>query len=310
MPDVLTSTLQGFNTPEMAIYYDKFFLEVAEETPRYDVLCIKKTIPANSGKTVQWTRQVPRATFITPLTEGVTPDSVSTSSENVSATIDEYGTWEKISSKFSLTTLDANLKERVQRFGQQAGETIDDLIKAELVAGATVQIAGGKSHISALAASDQLSTVELRKSVKTLRREKAPRFEEGFYKGVFSIQGCFDLLGEDRSGSFMAVNVYKTPEQIKKNELGRLAGIIIHEADNESTEASTTTVYHNFVAGKGAVAIADISGKGNAKITVKTPDAHDTSNPLDMFSTISAKIEAIAVKTLQPKWLINIKTGS
>lgn len=310
MADVLTSSLQGFNTPEMALYYDKVFLEVAQATPRYDVLCVKKSVPANSGKTVQWTRQIARPAFTTALTEGVTPDSVSTSSENVSAAIAEYGTWEKISSKFNLTTLDAGLKERVARFGQQAGETIDSLIKAELVAGATIQIASGKAHISALAASDQLSVVEIRKGVKTLRRKFAPRFEDGFYKGVFSIQGCFDLLGDANQGNFVAVNVYKTPELINKNELGRLAGVVIHEADNESTESSTTTVYHNFIAGKGAVAIADISGKGNAKITVKTPDSHDTSNPLDMYSTISAKIEALAVKTLQPNWLLNIKTGS
>lgn len=312
MADVVTLTSQGFNSPELGIYYDKVFLEVAKETPRYDVLCEKKQIPANTGKVVYWTRQTPRATFTTALTEATTPDAVSTSSENISAEVKEYGDWEKVSSIYSLTTRDAGLKERIERFGQQAGETVDDLIKTELVAGATVQIANAKAHISALAASDGMSVVELRKSVKTLKREKAPKFEDGYYKGVLSVQGVYDLQGDSNQGNFVAVNTYKSPELIKKGEIGRLGGVIIHEANNESTEDGTgaVTVYHNFIAGKGAVAMADISGKGSPKVFVKTPDAHDTSNPLNMFSTISVKIDAFAVKTLNSKWILNIKTGA
>jgi len=309
MTDVLTLTTNGFNSPELSTYYDDVFLERAEQNMTYDVLFTKKTLPKNSGKVIFFTRQTPRAVATTALTEGVTPSAISTSSVNVSATIAEYGDFEKISSLFSNTTIDKGLKERVEVMGQAAGETIDTLLRDILDDTTTVQLANSKAHASAIASTDTMSVVELRKAVKTLKRNKAPKFEDGFYRGVLNVGAVYDLQGDNNQGNFVTANQYKTPEDIKKGEIGRLGGVIVFESNNEEVDATYSNVYSSFIAGKGCAAMVDLNGAG-AGVNMKTPGANDTSNPLDMYSTLAWKIPAFAGTILNHNWVVNVKTYS
>lgn len=307
MPDVLTTTTQL--SPEMMTFYSKVFLEVFNDFLTYDVLTQEKDYAANSGKVVYFTRQTlfPEAT--TALTEGVNPDAVGFSAENVSATVAEYGKTTKISSLFSLTSIDAGLKEKVSTIGQNAGKTIDTLIKNELFTGATVQFAGGKAALTAVAATDTLSVVELRKAARTLKRNGAHFFDDRMFRGVVSTEGHFNLLGDTNQGNFVAANQYGQADAIKKSFFRQLAGFNLYETNNDKTEASTVTVYSNFLAGKGSIGAIKVDGK-SSKIYHKMPGANDTSNPLDMYSTLGWKIPAFAVKTLNSNWLINVKSGS
>ena len=307
MSEVITSSTQL--TQEMAIYYDKVFLERAELMLKYDVLAKKKSVGANEGKVVYFTRQTPFAGATTALTEGTNPDAKGFSAENVSAEVKEYGMTTRVSSIFSLTSIDSGLKEKIETIGQNAGETIDTLIRNEAFTGATDQFAGGNSALTAVAASDTMSVVELRKAVKTLKRNKAMRDENGCYLGVLSVQGVYDLQGDTNQGNFVTANQYGSAEQIKKGLIGRIAGVNVYETNNEKSQTSTATVYSNFIGGKECLAMVDIAGKGK-KIFYKKPGANDTSNPLDMYATLGWKIPAFAVKTLNSDWLIDVQTGA
>ena len=307
MADVLTTTTQL--SEEMATFYDKVFLERAELSLQHDVLATRKTVPANSGKVVYFTRQTPFDPATTALTEGVNPDAEGFSATNVSATLAEYGKPSKVSSLFSLTAIDAGLKEKVETMGQNAGETIDTLLRNELYSGATVQLAGGKSALTAIAATDTMSVVELRKAVKTLKRNKAIKWEDGLYRGVLSVQGTYDLQGDSNQGNFVSANQYGSADMIKKGLVGKLAGVNIFESNNEKSESSTVTVYSYFIGGKECLGMVDIAGKGR-KIYYKKPGSNDTSNPLDMYATLGWKIPAFAAKTLNSNLVINVKIGS
>lgn len=307
MSDVLTLTTNAFNSADIPQYYDDLFLERAELNMVHDVLFSQRDIPENSGKVIFFDRMTPRAVATTALTEATTPSAISTSSTQVSAVVAEYGDWEKVSSLFSLTTFDKGLKERVEVMGQAAGETIDTLLRDELYTGATVQLVNSKAHASAIASTDTLSVVELRKAVKTLKRNKAPMFEGGWYKGVVSVGGCYDLRGDSNQGNFTAVNTYKAADQILKGEIGRLGGVIVHETNNEKTEASYSNVYSNFIAGKEAAAMVKVGGKGTGMIM---QDGTSTDNPLKMYKTLAWKIPAFAAKTLNSSWIVNIKSYS
>ena len=282
MADVYTNTSQP--SEEMQTFYDKAFLEKAELELVHEVLCEKKHVPANSGKVVYFTRQTPHTVATTPLTENTNPDAVAFSATNVSATVGEYGKVSKVSSLFSLTSIDKGLKEKVETMGQNAGETIDTLIRTELFTGATVQLAGGKSALTAVAATDVMSVVELRKAVKTLYRNKAQKYSGGFYKGALSAQGVYDLQGDTNQGNFVTANQYNTPENIKKGLIGAIAGVLVYPTNNEKSESSTVTVYSNFIGGKEAIACIDVAGKGK-KIHYKKSGPNDTSNALDRKST-------------------------
>jgi len=310
MADVVTKTTNGFNSAEIAQYYDAKFLERAMLELRHAELCSEREVPLHTGKIAQFNRLTPRAVATTALTEGTTPECVSTSATSVTAEVLEYGDWEKLTSKFQNVTIDKGLAEHTEVMGQAAGETLDTLIRDEMFSGATVQFSGAKAALSAVQTSDVMSVVELRKAVKTLKRNKAPKFEGGVYRGVLSVQGTFDLFGDSNQGNFVAANQYKTPEKIKAGEIGRLAGVEIYETNNEKTESSTATVYSNFVGGKEAVAMVSLaSGKGKPRMILKTSGDSDTSNPLDMYGTLGYKIEGFVAKTLNSAWIINVKTG-
>jgi len=307
MTDVVTLTSNAFNSADIPQYYDDVFLERAKLALTYDVLFTEKDLPANSGKVIFFDRMTPRAAATTALTEATNPSAVSTSSTQVSALVAEYGDFEKVSSLFELTTFDKGLKERTEAHGQQAGETIDTLLRDELATGATAQLANSKAHVSAIASTDTMSVLELRKAVKTLKRNKAVVFEGNVFKGVLPLPATFDLRGESvtGAGSFSFANQYKTPEQIKSGEIGRIAGVEVYETNNEKTETSYSNVYSSFIGGKECAAMVKIGGKGTGMIL---QDANSTDNPLKMYKTLGWKIPAFAAKTLNSDWVIAVKT--
>ena len=95
--------------------------------------------------------------------------------------------------------------------------------------------------------------------------------------------------------------------------LGRLHGVEFHETNNEEVDADAGSgnvdVYSTFIFGQNAYGIVDLEGQGEPVIYYKRPDSGDTSNPLNMFSTIGWKIH-FAVKVLNSDWLIELKSAS
>ena len=293
-------------TQLMQIFYDKVFLERAEADIQYDWGAQKKKLPRNSGKTIYFNRFSSLAKATTALSEGANPAGADMSSTIVSATVAEYGNYTRVSSLFDLTSIDEGLKEHTETLAFNAAETIDELIKAELSGGGTAQIVSGKA-LTAVAASDVLTALEIRKAVRTLRKAKAKMFDDGFYHAIIPTSAVYDLRADS---VWTAVNTYVSTDNYKQWSLGALHGVKFMETNNESTESSTVTIYHTFVFGKNAYGIVDIGSGSSPKMIVKTPGAQDTSNPLNMYSSIGWKVDAFAAKVLNSAWLVTIKTGA
>lgn len=288
----------------MQIFYDKVFLDRAELELRYDYGAQKKTMPKNSGKTVYFNRFSPLAVATTALTENANPSGVDMSSTVVSATIAEYGNYTRVSSLFEMTSLDEGLKEHVEVMSQNAGETLDTLIAAELSAGSTAQIVGGKV-LTAVAATDTLTGAEIRKAVRTLKKNKAKTFEDGLFRAIIPTSAAYDLRG---NSEWLNANTYVNTDLYKNGQLGVLHGVKFAETNNEVTVSSTVTIYETYVFGKNAYGILNLAGQPEKRIVVKNPGASDTSNPLDMYSTIGWKAYFVA-KVLNSAWIIKIQTG-
>lgn len=297
-----SSTLSGL----MQIFYDKVFLDRAEMAIAYDYGAQKKTMPKNSGKTIYFNRFSPLAVATTPLNENTNPSGVDMSSTVVSATIAEYGNYTRVSSLFEMTSLDEGLKEHVEVMSQNAGETLDTLIAAELSANATTQYANSKAALTAVASTDTLTGAEIRKAVRTLKKNKAKTFDDGFFRAVIPVSAAYDLRG---NSEWLNANTYVNVDLYKNGQIGALHGVKFLETNNESTESSTATVYHTFVFGKNAYGMLNLAGQPEKRIIVKTPGSSDTSNPLDMFSTIGWKSYFVA-KILNSAWVIVIKSGA
>jgi N4-gp56 family major capsid protein len=297
-------------TPLMSTYYDKRFLERAQEMQVYNVGAQMRAIPSNGGKTVNFSRFSPLAKATTALTEATNPTATDMTATTVSAVVAEYGAYTRVGKLFELTSIDVNLAEHVDVHGQNAGETLDELTANELDGGGTTQVVGAAA-VSAIAATNVLSGAAIREAVRTLKLNKALKFNDGYFKSIVPVSCVYDLRGD--SEWLDAHRYVGSAEAIRNGEIGRLHGVTFHETNNEVVDADagagSVDVYSTFVFGREAYGIVDIAGTSTPKVFVKQPSAGDTSNPIDMYSTVGWKAHFVA-KVLNSNWLIEVKSAS
>lgn len=296
-------------TQHMSIYYDKRFLERAKLMLKHDIGAVVKPLPQNSGKTVYFNRMTPLAVATTPLTEATNPSDVDMTSTIVSATVAEYGNWTKVGSLYETTSIDVGLREHVDVHAQNAGETIDTLIKNELDGGGTAQVVNSLA-VSAVTATDIIDGYEVRKAVLTLKKNKAMPFENGYFRAIVPVSVAQDLRGDSE---WLDAYRYTNTENIQNGLLGRLHGVEFFETNNETVAADdgsgNVDIYTTYVFGANAYGMVDIGSDSEPKIIYKRPSDSDTSNPLNMFSTVGWKASFVA-KVLNSAWLIELKTAS
>src|SRR5690348_13521989 len=122
-----TATLTG----EMMTFLVRTFLERSEQLNIHAEGAKKRTHDANSGKTMTWNRYTPLAAATSALTEATNPSETNIAAATVSATVAEYGAFDKISSLLYGTSIDRAAKEKVEVMAQNASETHDTLVRNE-----------------------------------------------------------------------------------------------------------------------------------------------------------------------------------
>lgn len=302
----------GGLSAEMSTYYEKVFLARAEYEYIFNQGAQMRTQPANEGKQVNFTRHTPLATATTALTEGTNPAEVALTASTVSAALSEYGNTVKISKFLSLTSIDRNNKEKIEVVGQNMGETLDEITRNELFTGATAQLAGGKSVLTDVAITDVLSVNELRKAVRTLKLNKARRYQDRIapWMGKLGPNTSYDLTTDS---TFLSADIYDNGAQkLYNGELGKIMGVRLIESPNqyESVNAGTSNadVFSNFVHGADAFGCIDLEGD-KPQLYIIPHTKVDSGNPAGRFSLVSWAASYVC-KTLNADWIINIKTGA
>lgn len=291
---------------EVSTYYEKRFLERAQNYLVHKEGGQMRTHESNEGKTIRFTRYTPLAVSTTALTEGSNPSEVDLTATNVDVVLSAYGKSVKVSKFLSLTSIDERDREKVDVVTENKGRTIDQLVRDELFSGATAQLAGGKSALSAVAASDVLSADEIRKAVRTLEANGAWQYEgRGNYIGKIQPYTKFDFTNDS---TWENAAVYSNVDALYLNELGIMHGVRLLLTNNGKTQSSTTTVYSNFIHGKEAFGCYDLSGDAPG-LYIVPHDKIDSGNPAGRFGIISWA-GTYAVKTLNANWLIDIQTGA
>jgi len=318
----MTSTASGLSNV-LSIYYDRVFLDRAKLMLSFDFGAQRKSIPANSGVSVKWNRFTPLAVATTALTDGSSsPAAVDMTTTQVSATIAGYGNWTAVSDLFSLTSLDVGLKEHVEVHGQNCGETLDTLIRNELIGTSSTSTGsvtnsfavGGATTIGSIASTNVLDGASIRKAVRILKANKAQRFDNGYFRGIIDVYQAYDLFGNTEW--LNSVSIYTDPTQLKQGVVGKIHGVEFVETNNglsfsNQGAGGTTniTVYSCLVFGKNAYGTVSLENQPGNRIYVKTPGPNDTSNPLDVFSTVGWKA-FFACKVLNTAWIVRIYSAA
>lgn len=311
----VTYTESGNLGAALGIYYDKVFLERAKYELRHDFGADVKNVPLNTGPVVHFTRFTPLAISTTALTEATNPSAVNLTAVSISSALTEYGAFVTVGSLFSLTTLDVGLKEHVSVMGQNAGETIDTLIRAELSANATELTVTTAATLTDVHTTDILTGLEIRTVVKKLKQNRAPRFPGATYRAVIGPEAAMDLMG---NSEWLDAHRYTTSDAIERGVVGKLHGVEFVESNNNlitlsagfSTSATNiANLYSSFFFGQHAYAVINLGSTTGPRIYVKNPGPNSTDNPLELFSTVGWR-QPFAVKVLNSNWVFRLKTGA
>jgi len=322
MANVVNTTLSSGTgndlSPAMQTYYDrKMITDMKPKLVHYQY-GQKRPLPKQNGKQVQFRKWTPFAAATTALTEGVVPDGQALSMTAVNATVKQYGGYVTVTDMLDMTALDPVVNDSVELMADQGALSIDTLTRDVIVAGTNV-IYGSKPDgsvavsRSAVTSDHKLSSLELRKAVRLLKKNKAPRFMrggKGYFVAIVSPDVVFDLQNDQ---TWLDVSKYQESEAIFSGEIGRLFGVIVVESPEAKIfknmgAGGTTDVAATLVMGKDAYGVIDLEGE-NVRAIVKNRGSAGTADPLEQISTVGWKALGYAAAILQNGWMVRIETG-
>ena len=229
-------------------FYDKKLLETAKTRLVHARFGQKRSIPRHGGKRVEFRKFelfTPDVDTLT-LVEGVTPAGQSLTQSKVEAEVAQYGAYVEVSDLLDLTAYDEVLADSAELLGEQLGTVIDWVTRDAMCATTNVQYANGRSMRAEVRSTDVLTVNEIRKAVRTLKKNKARMFSSApdgsvrrpHFVCICSPDATYDLQND---ALWQDVSKYSNAEQIYTGEIGRLFGVVFVE----STEAKVyrQTVY-------------------------------------------------------------------
>lgn len=307
--NVTTQTGSGQEmSPQMKTFYDKVIIKNAVPNLVHDQFGQKKPIPKGRGKTIEFRRLNPFAKTSTPLTEGVTPDGKKLDWSVVTATVGQYGDYVTTSDMLDMTAIDNNITEAGRILGDQAGLSLDGIVREVLNAGTNVQYGdGSKTSRAAITSTDVMSVQAIKRAVTTLKRMNAKKID-GDYVAIIHPDVAYDLMNDEK---WEAVATYN-PKNLYAGEIGRLYGVRFVETSEakifEGAGADSINVYSTLILGADAYGTTEIEDGGLEMIT-KNRGSAGTADPLDQRSTIGWKATKTAC-ILTEAFMVRIETAS
>ena len=296
--------------PGMQTYYNRELLRTFEPELVHLQFGEEYRMPMNNGLVMNMRKIVPLATDVdgAKLTEGQPGDGKSLAETEVTVQLEQYGEYARTTDKLDMAHLDLNILRKTKLFADSGARTIDAVVREELATCSNVIYANGKTARNALTATDKLTTKELRKAVRTLKKAHAQTFG-GYYIAIVGPDTYYDLQDDE---AFVAVSRYQDKEAVYTGEIGRLFGVRIVESTEakifENAGASSADVASIIVLGQYAYGYTSWKG-AKPRVIVKPVGSAGTNDPLDQISTIGWKMDGFGVKMLQPEYAVRIECG-
>ena len=289
-----TQTYQGLTNLQKE-FYERTLRNRLEPQLLYQKFGQKKPMPKNEGDKINFRRFDSLAPATTALTEGVTPEGNTITVTKVEAEVKQYGDFVEISDKLDLLGIDPVLTEMAGVLGEQAALTIDTVIRDVVVSGTNVQYAGGKEGADSITADDKITEEEIRKAVKTLKKNNAKPLKDGYYVGIIDPEVAYDIMNDPL---WQDISKYSGGTQIMKGEVGKLCGVRFVETTNNKTEnnGSEIKIHKTMIIGEDAYGVVDINNSSMPEIIVKPHGSGGSSDPLNQRASAGWKALLTAVR--------------
>lgn len=244
--DNMNATYSPGVAPSIIEYYERGLLKTFEANLVHTRDMQKRTLPRNNGNTVNFRRMVPFEPITTPLKEGVTPEGQTLSMTKMSATIKPYGRHVELTDEMDWKTLDNMHKETSDLLSRQAAESIDLIAANALNAGSNVIYVdkenGTNTSRSAITSADTLTHDVIKRAVRTLEKNKAKRFSDGYFHAIIDPETKFDLTSDPM---FVDVAKYQDKSKAEKYELGTIYGVKFYESPLSKKFSAGETLYED-----------------------------------------------------------------
>lgn len=304
-------------------YYDRVLLERAKPLLIHNYFAQIRDIPRNSSAVIKFRKYSALSAATTALTEGVTPTGSQLSVTDLDATVLRYGDYVTLSDKLKTETEDPIETEATEILGEQAALTLDQLSRAILVAGTTVQYASTATDRDEITTTMKLNAAEIKEAVRTLKNNKAKKItsmvsaQTGFnttpidacYVGIVGPDTTYDLKADS---AFIPVEKYASGLRngLLPGEIGKVDEVRFLETTEQKEWAdeghsSTADVYATLIFGANAYGNTRISGEAMKTIRKQLGSA-GTADPLDQRSTIGWKAAFVA-KIIEQTFMIRIE---
>lgn len=291
--------------------------------------------PMNASKTRKWRRYKNLAPAVAPLAEGITPAGQKLSYEDVTANLEQYGDFVRITDVIQDTHEDPVLQQATEVIGEQQAETVELLRMAVLTAGTNVYYGtgvAGRTYVN-----NKICLSDIRKVVRGFNRNKARTISQLITAGAkiatepvapsyFAI--CHTDIEPDLRGitGFTPTEKYADASKALPNEIGKIEGVrfigtsllaawqaigvagTTWIANCEVPGSSTAAdVYPVLFFARNAYAIVPLQGADAVGLAVMNPKV-SPSDPLGQRGFVSWKCwQAAAI--LQELWLARLEVA-
>src|SRR3990167_599672 len=291
---------------EVKTYYEKVFLARAEMELILKEGCQIRTHPVGEGRSVNFTRYNPLTIITDPLGELSNPVTCAITACTVSMTLSEYGLTTVHSKLLTLVSIDSGMKEKIELVGQNMGETLNRLVRAELVNGTSFY--GNDHTVSTFTAGDVLDACNIRLMVQTLELSKAMTYPDGFYVGKNDPINKYKLIGDT---TWVNAKTYSDVKDLYKGEMGELYQVrwllnkdYLSNIEATSTASSGVARFYTFVHGSNGFGVYDLE-KDTPRLYI-LPNAVDSSSPAGRATFVSWA-GSYATKILNSTWVLSAR---
>ena len=266
----------------MKTFYDKTLLELASPNLVHMQFGQKRSIPPHGGRTIEFRKMKPLAKNANTITEGITPAGSKMTVVPLTATLNQYGDYIEQTDLIETTSIDNTVIEATKLLADQAGRTLDTVVRDVLQTGTNVYYCPNEREgaftpvvsRAYLESSSRLRVVDVFKAAAQLKALNVPTID-GKYVAIIHPHVAFDLM-QQSGDAWIDIKKYTDPENILNGELGTLGGVRFVESSeakiNYGGSLSPNTPWLTVQSYTNA-GTADVSdGCGNAtpyQITVK-----------------------------------------
>ncbi len=315
--------------PANSEFYDKNLLERAKPFLCLEKFGQRRPISMRSGNVIKFRRYNALAVNTSAIVEGVLPAGKSITVTDVTAGLTQYGDYTVITDMVDMTNVDPVITEATDILGEQAGQSVETVIRGVVSAGtqAIGATTGSVAH--------ELTLGNIQSAVRVLKKNNAKPFtsliKSGTGYGSSAIRPSFwgythpDMQKTlEAMTGWVPVEKYASQSEVMENEIGSIAGVrfvtstiakvtanggnTTHVSTLISTGGTNIDVYETLIFGKDAFGVCPLGSK-NFETIVKR-EGGSIADPLNQFAASVGWKATFTCKILNDSWLYRIGSGA